>query len=184
MIQGEKVVLRALEEADVELCHRWMNDPDVTRFLGMGMPLTLAAERKWVTAERDPLKDLVVMIQTLDGRAIGSCGLHGDHAQSRCAELGISIGEKELWGKGYGTDAMLTLCGFGFGQMNLHRIWLRVYDFNARGRRCYEKCGFREEGLMREAVFKHGEYRDVHVMGVLDREYREMFPERWARICV
>jgi RimJ/RimL family protein N-acetyltransferase len=184
MIQGEKVVLRAIEEADTELCHRWMNDPEVTRFLGMGMPLTLAAERRWVTSDRDPLKDLVVMIQTLEGAPIGSCGLHSDHAQSRCAELGISIGEKEYWGQGYGADAVLTLCGFGFGQMNLHRIWLRVFDFNARGKRCYEKCGFQQEGRMREAVYKHGAYHDVHVMGLLDREYREKFPERWSRMCV
>ena len=93
--------------------------------------------------------------------------------------LGIVIGEKDCWGKGYGTDAMLTLCGFGFTQMNLHRIGLRVFPENQRAVTCYEKCGFEHEGRLREAIFKHGEYRDMLLMSILADEFRDKWPERW-----
>jgi len=180
MISGEKVVLRALEPEDAELGHRWMNDPEVTRFLSMRFPLSMLQERKWAEQERDPMRDFTVIIETLDGQPIGSCGLHGINAADRCAGLGISIGEKEYWSQGYGTDAMLTLCGFGFTQMNLHRIFLHVLAANARGIRCYEKCGFVHEGRLREAIFRHGSYHDVLAMGILAHEYRDKWPHRWG----
>ena len=178
MIRGEKVILRAIELEDLERCHRWMNDPDVTQFLSTRFPLSLQQERKWIEQERDPMRDLALAIETLEGVHIGNCGLHGIHAVDRSAGLGISIGEKSHWSQGYGTDAMLTLCGFGFGQMNLHRIWLYVFDFNARGIRCYEKCGFQHEGRLREAIFRHGKYRDVLVMGILAEEFQQKWPGR------
>ena len=180
MILGEKVRMRAFEPEDAELCHRWMNDPEVIRFMSMRKPLSLPQERQWVEQERDPMKDLAVMIETLDGQPIGSCGLHGINPTDRCAGLGISIGEKEYWGQGYGTDAMLTLCGFGFTQMNLHRIFLHALAENTRAIRCYENCGFQHEGRLRDAAFKHGRYHDVLVMGILAEEYRGKWPGRWG----
>lgn len=176
MIRGKRVVLRALEPGDAECCHRWMNDPEVTHNLAMRYPLSLPQEQAWVNCDRDPLKDLHLMIELTDGTPIGACGLGGAGNVERSASLGISIGEKEYWGQGYGTDAMLTLCGFGFDQMNLHRIWLHVYPFNPRGIRCYEKCGFQHEGRLREAHFRHGQYHDILVMGLLAGEFRERWP--------
>ncbi|MEN6401563.1 MAG: GNAT family protein, partial [Armatimonadia bacterium] len=88
--------------------------------------------------------------------------------------------DKEYWNGGYGTDAMLTLCGFGFNQCNLHRIQLDVFAENARAIRCYEKVGFVHEGRRREAIFRHGRYQDLIVMGLLAEEYREKWPERWG----
>lgn len=182
MIRGEKIVLRALEPEDAELCHRWMNDPEVTTFMGMRFPVSLPQERKWVEQERDPMQDLVLVIQIADGEAIGACSLHVEGRTAHCAGMGISLGEKKHWGQGYGTDAVLTLCGFGFAQMNLHRIFLHALAENARAIRCYEKCGFQHEGRLREAMFKHGQYRDLVVMAILEGEYAERFPERWAAL--
>jgi RimJ/RimL family protein N-acetyltransferase len=176
MIRGAKIALRALEPTDAEHCHRWINDPEVTQTLGMGYPLSLAQEQEWVTQKRDPAKEVRLMIETLDGTPIGSCGLSVGDAPSRAGCLGISIGEKAYWSQGYGTDAMLTLCNFGFNQMGLHRIWLHVFPYNPRGIRCYEKCGFQHEGRLREAHFKHGQYQDVLVMGLLEGEFRERWP--------
>jgi RimJ/RimL family protein N-acetyltransferase len=121
---------------------------------------------------------LRLAIETLEGRHIGSCGLDMASEANRTAELGIMIGEKDCWGLGYGTDAIVTLCGLGFRQLNLHRVGLCVFPFNPRGQRCYEKCGFQVEGRQREAVFKHGQYHDIVLMGILREEFAAKFPER------
>ncbi len=102
---------------------------------------------------------------------IGSCGYHVIDWRNRGAECGIAIGDKSQWGKGYGTDAMRTLVGFGFGELNLHRIMLRVYDDNPRAVRAYEKVGFKTEGRLRESNFHDGRYRDALVMAILRPEW-------------
>lgn len=182
MIKGEKVMLRAIEQTDLEALHRWINDAEVIQYLGMRFPKSLLDERRWLEREQDPMKELAVGIQTLEGQLIGSCGLHRIDALNHCASLGVMIGEKEYWGQGYGTDALVTLCLFGFAEMNLHRISLHVYAFNQRAQRCYEKVGFVAEGRLREAVYKQGAYHDVLVMGVLREEFRARWPERWPSV--
>jgi RimJ/RimL family protein N-acetyltransferase len=85
--------------------------------------------------------------------------------------LGITIGDKSYWDRGYGSSAIRAMLEIAFRQMNLHRVFLRVHEDNLRGIRCYEKVGFKQEGTMRESVFKEGAYRDVHLMGILRPEY-------------
>ncbi len=93
------------------------------------------------------------------------------NTRHRRAELGIVIGEKAYWGQGYGSDAIRTLLRFAFEEMNLHRVYLRVYEDNARGIRAYEKCGFCIEGRLREANYRKGRYHDELIMGVLRGEF-------------
>ena len=81
------------------------------------------------------------------------------------------IGEKAYWSKGYGSDAVTTLVRFAFEEMNLNRVELHVYDFNLRGQAAYRKCGFREEGRMRDAHHTEGRFHDVVVMAVLRDEW-------------
>jgi len=180
MIKGDKLALRAIEPEDAQRCHRWINDPEVTQFLTMRFPISMLAERKWTEREQDYTREFNLAIETLEGEHIGNCGMHRVDTVNSTAELGILIGEKSFWGQGYGTDAMLTLCAFGFCQMNLNRISLHVYDFNTRGIRCYEKCGFQHEGKLREALFRHGKYCDILVMSILADEYKAMWPQRWG----
>jgi RimJ/RimL family protein N-acetyltransferase len=91
---------------------------------------------------------------------------------SRNAEVGIVIGEKDYWNKGYGSEAMQLMLKHGFETLNLHRIWLRVYGFNTRAIRAYEKSGFVHEGRKREASFIQGKYHDVLIMSVLQPEWK------------
>jgi RimJ/RimL family protein N-acetyltransferase len=110
-------------------------------------------------------------VETLaDSRLIGSCALRGTSPENRSANLGIKLGDKTRWDGGYGTDAMRTLCRFGFEMMNLHRIELEVYADNARARHVYERVGFKTEGCLREAYYKYGRYIDVITMGLLKGE--------------
>jgi RimJ/RimL family protein N-acetyltransferase len=90
--------------------------------------------------------------------------------RNRSAEAGIFVGVKSLWGRGHGTDAMNALVGWGFDELNLHRIWLRVFADNPRAVRSYEKVGFRVEGRLRQDRYHRGQYSDTLVMGLLSEE--------------
>jgi RimJ/RimL family protein N-acetyltransferase len=104
---------------------------------------------------------------------IGSCGFHNFDWRSRAAEVGIFIGDKSCWNKGYGTEVMRLLLQHGFNTLNLNRIALDVYSNNLRAIRAYEKAGFILEGLKRQAIFKNGIYLDVLVMSVLRSDWKE-----------
>jgi UDP-4-amino-4,6-dideoxy-N-acetyl-beta-L-altrosamine N-acetyltransferase len=171
MIYGEKVRLRRVEREDIPTFVRWFNDPEVREFLVIDRPLSMAEEERWFERQLEDQSAELFAIETADGVHIGNIGLHDVNWQHRHAELGIFIGEKEYWGKGYGSDAVRTALRFAFETMNLRRVSLRVYEDNARGIRVYEKCGFQHEGRAREAIFRQGRYYDELRMGILDREF-------------
>jgi len=174
MIFGKRVRLRAIERDDIPRFIKWFNDPDVREHLALYRPLSLAQEEKWfeALAEREST-DHLFAIETCEGVHIGNLGLHGINWKDRSAELGIAIGEKDHWGQGYGTDAITTLLGYAFDELNLHRVFLRVNADNPRGIGCYEKCGFVHEGTLRHAVFTAGQYKDQHMMSILQTEYAQ-----------
>ncbi|HEY2979713.1 MAG TPA: GNAT family protein [Anaerolineales bacterium] len=185
IIYGERVRLRAVERTDLPKFFEWVNDPEVTLGLGMYLPMSNADEEKWFEGAqtRDANeKPLAVEIKEGDGSAagvvppgwklIGSCGVFGIEWVNRSAELGILIGDKSIWNKGYGTEVMRLLLRHGFETLNLNRLFLRVYAANARAFRAYVKAGFVEEGRMREGVFKNGRYDDIIVMSVLRSEWK------------
>jgi RimJ/RimL family protein N-acetyltransferase len=174
IIRGEKVYLRPPERGDIDDFVRWFNDADTLRYLSMRGPMGHAAEERWFDGmlERYGKRDYLFVICLLDsGRAIGTVGLHEVDEEAGSAAFGIAIGEKAEWDKGYGTDALNAISDFGFGELRLERIWLDVYEQNLRGQRSYEKAGFTREGIMRGAIFKHGEFADVHRMSLLRDEW-------------
>jgi len=174
MILGERVRLRPIERDDLPRFVEWFGDPEVRRHLLVYLPFSLAQEKRWfenLLGRLERQEDLVLAIETSGGVHIGNVGLHAIDWKNRNAELGIVIGEQAYWGQGYGTDAIRTLLGLAFGEMNLHRVFLRVDADNGRGIRCYEKAGFRREGAFREAVFKEGTYHDQYVMSILELEF-------------
>ncbi len=170
-IHGKKVRLRAIERSDIPTFVRWLNDPEVTQYLLMFMPMSLAQEERWFEDHLDNQRSHIFGIETSEGKLIGNVGLEDINWKDRKAVLGIVIGEKEYWGQGYGTDAIKTLLGFVFSQMNLRRVSLNVFPYNKRALRCYEKCGFKEEGRLRQAHFSNGQYHDEIVMGILKEEF-------------
>jgi RimJ/RimL family protein N-acetyltransferase len=174
MIEGKLVNLRAHEMSDLERYTAWFNDPEVTRFLSMNYPLSLAAEETWLreNAGKQLSYDHVKLaIETKDGVHIGNMGLNQTAPEDRRAVLGISIGDKAYWSKGYGTDAMRTLLRFGFDEMNLYRIELTVDARHERARACYRKCGFVEEVRLRQYRYAEGAYHDKLWMGILRDEW-------------
>jgi diamine N-acetyltransferase len=174
MIIGKTVRLRPIERDDLPRFVDWFSDPDVRRHLSIYKPFSLAQEERWFENMAQSLErqeQVSMAIETAEGVHIGNVGLHAINWKDRCAELGIVIGDKAYWGQGYGTDAIQTFLGLAFGEMNLHRVFLRVDADNARGIRCYEKVGFQSEGVLRQVVFREGRYHDQYMMSILESEF-------------
>jgi RimJ/RimL family protein N-acetyltransferase len=168
--EGVLIRLRAVEEKDLPVIHDLFNDPQVHRTLAITWLQPHAGTRGWWEGARKDPDTAAFVIDTLAGETVGACSLEDIHAASRSGALGIWIGAP-YWDKGYGTDAVRTLCRFGFAEMNLQRIGLSVYEVNPRGLRVYQKVGFKEEGRRRRAMFLDGRYVDVVVMGLLAEEF-------------
>ena len=175
VIYGERVRLRAAERDDVKKFHEWINDPDVTFGLSLYLPMSMRDEETWFenVAKRAPdERPLAIDVRAGDSwRLIGNSGLFDLDHLAHSAEVGIMIGDKLVWNQGLGTEVMGLLLRHGFETLNLNRVFLRVYADNPRAIRAYEKAGFVREGILREAVFKRGKFMDVHIMGILRREW-------------
>ncbi len=173
MIEGKRVRIRALKKTDIDEIMKWINDPEVKQNLLMRYPISRNQEEKWIENamdETDP-RNKAFAIETKDGVYLGGIGLHRIDWEDRNAEVGIVIGKKEYWNKGYGTDAMVAILNFAFNQMNLHRVYLRVFEFNRRAIRSYQRCGFKKEGVLRDDRFSNGKYHDTIIMGILKEEF-------------
>ncbi len=183
MLEGKLVRLRALEPTDLERAYTWVNDREVTYFLSLRYPMSRADEERWLreASSNSFAAGVSLAIETREGAHIGGIGLHQVNPEDRKAALGIMIGEKAYWSNGYGTDAILTILRFAFHDMNLNRVWLHVFEYNQRAMACYRKCGFREEGRLRQHFFKHGRFWDVIVMGILRDEFEALSEVKSAK---
>lgn len=169
---GTTIYLRPLERADARQCAGWFNHPEITRTLLMYRPVSLRAEEEFIEKALQSEHDLVLGIALKDSdRLIGGTGLRDIDFKDRHAGFGITIGEPQEWGKGYGTEATRLMVEHAFLTLNLNRVWLRVYEYNQRGIRAYEKVGFRREGVLRQDTYREGRYWDTIIMGILREEW-------------
>lgn len=174
MYEGKKVRLREYRKGDIPLKLAYLNDPEIITNLtpDVPYPMTLHEEEKWfesITSVSDTYK---FAIETLaDNKFIGGCNITGVDWKNSVATVGIFIGGSENRGKGYGSDAMKVLMDFIFMQMNINKIRLTVYSHNQSAIKCYKKCGFKVEGLLRQEVYRDGKYYDKISMGLLKADY-------------
>jgi RimJ/RimL family protein N-acetyltransferase len=177
IIRGALVYLRPAEREDIPTFVRWFNDAGVLEHLAMFSPMSTVGETAWfdaMVADQGRTRYHFVICLLADDRPIGTIGLEDLSLIDGRAELGIAIGERDEWDRGYGTDAVRALCDFGFGELRLERIGLFVYEGNDRARRAYEKAGFRHEGTLRRAHFARGTHHDVHVMGIVRDDWASL----------
>lgn len=171
-LRGNKVTLRPLRKAtDVEACLRWINDPDINRYLIMFLPVMQQAEEEWFDRLSKDEHNIALAIETLEGTLIGTMGLHQISWRDRIATTGALIGEKEYWGKGYGTDAKMTLLNFAFNSANLRKICSSVIAFNTRSLQYNLNCGYQIEGRRRKQFFRNGRYWDEILLAVFKKDW-------------
>ena len=173
-LRGERVYLRPAERSDIPSFVRWLNDAETASFLAARAPLSIAAEQDWfekMLAAHGKERWFFVICLLAGDQAIGTIGLFDLDQVNGSAGMGIAIGEKSMWGHGYGTDALNALLDFGFGELRLERTWLEVNDDNLRAKRSYEKCGFVHEGIERHAMYRDGRHHDLELMSILRAEW-------------
>lgn len=176
MITGKRVRLRAISKDDLPTFTDWLNDPEVNRHIAIYYPLSLEQEENWYKQMlAHPVEEQPLAIEIKDGKGwklVGDTSFLNYDAHERSAEIGIFIGDKSAWNKGYGTEAMQLMSAYGFANLNLNRIYLRVFETNPRAAHCYEKAGFQQEGRQRQAHFLDGKYIDVLMMSILKSEWK------------
>jgi RimJ/RimL family protein N-acetyltransferase len=155
---------------------RWNQDSEWIRLLDTDPPRMLS-EKKWLEwFEKDLNKEdhpeLFLSIHTLDTDVmIGFIGLFDMFIHHGDALVAIALGEREYWGKGYGTDAMQIMLRYAFSEVNLSRVGLIVFEYNSRAIRSYEKAGFTFEGRVRGPLLRDGKRWDYFFMGILKEEW-------------
>ena len=164
------VVLGPLVEADSRQLFEWINDRALVLLNAPFRPVGSSTHRDWFESVQKREDTAIFAIREKSGRLVGTCQLVNRNPVHKSAELQIRIGDPGDRGRGYGTAAVRQLLEFGFRDWNLHRIQLHVIEGNEAALRTYEKCGFKREGVLRQAVHIDGAYRDLIVMGVLRDE--------------
>lgn len=171
MLQGEKVILRPYTREDLPRVWQFRTDVEVELAGGGDPPKPLTLQQVEAEYEKNEFIFQEGFAIEADGKLIGYCGLfHYDNLAQNC-ELGITIGDRDYWGRGYGRDAVCLLLDYGFRMRNMRRIWLECKSSNERAQRCYRSCGFVEEGRLRQQTWCNGTYHDKVYMGILREEW-------------
>lgn len=173
LLQGERIYFAAMTTDDIHFYAKWFSNVELQKFTTYNpvFPQTIAqTERRFKQAREQKRYTFTLRLRT-DDTPIGNFTLKDHDWRNRSAVVGISIGESEHWGQGYGTEAMQIGLRYGFWELNLHRIELEVLRTNERAIHSYEKVGFQREAIRRQALFRGGAYQDFVVMGILRKEW-------------
>jgi RimJ/RimL family protein N-acetyltransferase len=176
MLQGERVRLRGISRDDLPCLWAFNNDLAVELAGGGDPPLPQSLARLQAEFDQEAAKggrDSTRFVIEVEGRCIGTCALFNANATAQTCELGIAIGDRDHWGRGYGRECVRLLLKYAFLYLNYRKVWLRVHAANGRAVRAYRACGFVEEGRQRAQVWSDGAYDDLLLMGVLRDEWRQ-----------
>lgn len=177
VIEGERIYLRrvAIEDANVSYC-RWMNDPEVTRYLESRFyPQSIEDIRSYVdeiSKNADSLFLAIVLRQ--NNSHIGNIKIHRIDKNHKHAEIALIIGEKTCWGKGLGTEAIRLLVNYAFQALKLHKVYAGCYAGNTGSIKAFKKAGFKEDGVMKQHYCCEGSYIDGIQLAIInDRDKGE-----------
>ena len=180
MLTGKRVVLRAVEREDLKLIHKWQNDEEVMR-LSRSQPdhaismEALAADYEKTLKGEDPTVRRFSIEEKSTGKLVGMCSISFNSWARRytSADIGLMIGEKDKWRKGYGTEVTRLLLKECFEQLSLHRVGWWTYGDHKASIALAKKMGFREEGKLRENSFFDNKFHDTVVLGLLKSDYEK-----------
>ena len=176
---GDLVRLSAMDADEISKAFaRWDRDSEFRRFLNSGAADLISQKALLKLVEKDLEEQLINLhmfnVRKMDNdQLLGIIDLFVYNWPGRDAFVGLGIGEREFWGRGYGTDLMKIILRFAFTELNLLRVTLNVFEYNPRAVRSYEKAGFRHEGRVRQALNKEGKRWDMLYMGILREEWME-----------
>ncbi|MDU5080721.1 GNAT family protein [uncultured Tissierella sp.] len=174
LFESSKIILRKMTLQDIELYHIWRNDIEVMKSTSLFLDIYHIDDTKEFVSQvilGSESSRSYIIVERESNKPVGITSLINIDYKNRNAECIIDIGDKTSWGKGYGTEAMKLLLNYSFLEMNLHRVYLRVFSFNNKAIKLYEKIGFQHEGRSRESIFREGKWHDIIHMAILQNEY-------------
>ena len=174
-IEGERIDLVAGNSKWANLVCKWMNDPKVRHYSRNMWPLTLEEVKKWFEPQPDRhMREFIVftVYHKHAKRPIGSIGFNHINWVSRNANIFLTIGEPEYWGKGIAGEASRLMINYGFTELNFHKIFASVFTPNSRSLRAAEKLGFEEEGVLKEEMYVDGQYHNIHKFALFKRDWK------------
>jgi RimJ/RimL family protein N-acetyltransferase len=179
-IQGNKVLLRAIELEDLALLNKWANDPEIQYMLGgWHFPTNLNDQEKWFNSLSVNSLNQRFAIETPDTGLIGTANLVDIDWKNRNAFHGMLLGDKEIRGKGYGLDTVMTIMKYAFEELGLNRLDSSMIDYNETSLKMYiDKCGWQEEGRQRNWYFRKNRYWDRVMVGITKENYFEFFKNK------
>ena len=167
-----ELILRPLTIADANLTWKWRNQEGVqTYYSNHSFEVTLQDELNWYAKNIEAVTNTRIFGVEVNGELVGITSLKNIQPIHKLAEFAILIDEAYS-GKGYGTNACAHTLAIAFGELNLHRVFLKVRTDNIPAIRIYEQCGFKKEGTLKEDFFKAGTYHDQFIMAILKAEYK------------
>lgn len=172
-----RIYLRALEPDDYKVSYKWRNDPDIQNLVGGHKYfVSMEKERKWVEAAiNDNNRIVLAVCLKSTGKYIGNIMLQGIDWINRTASIPILLGDKEEWGKGYGTEARMQMLTFAFKERGLESIRDLVLEDNHVSIKLHERCGYVKEGTLRNSVFKNGRFYNQIIMAVLKDDFEKVY---------
>lgn len=175
---GERIYLSPVLKEDLPFLTVTINDPEINQFLTVDEPMTPQDEEKWLASLSDQKGNIVLAIRLVENNEIiGTIGLYHISFKDGTATMGYCIGRKDLWGKGYGTEAQMVLLEYAFNTLNLHKVSAEVYDFNPRSKCCLEKCGYVVEGVQKEHRYRNGRRVNCIMTAVFKRTFLPLWKE-------
>jgi diamine N-acetyltransferase len=173
VLTGRRVYLRPFNKYDLSHSQRWSNDPEIRKLIGEVAPMTDAETEKFYE-ELIKDKDLqwYAVVLKKGNRVIGEAGLLRMCRAWRCTDMTIIIGEKDVWGKGYGTEVGHLLLDYAFNRLGFHRVSIGVVGFNTRALKFWQALGFRKEGIERDGYYCDEKFSDFVMMSILEDEFK------------
>ena len=176
-LSGERLYLRPLTLEDASGPYpSWFNDPEVCRYNSHGEKVYTRkmAEAYIREAQKDPTKEVFAIVDRKEHGHVGNIALQRIDRRNRQAELAIILGEKKVWGRGFGYEAVRILLGYGFTALQLHRVYCGTTADNLPMIVLAERIGMRKEGILKEAMYRDGTFVDVILFGILEHEFSSM----------
>jgi RimJ/RimL family protein N-acetyltransferase len=176
---GKRCYLSPIDENDAEKFTEWLNDLEITEYLAL-YPSVINAQSEKTFLEKMSKEHIYSIIDNDTDELIGICGYENIDHINQTADVGIFLGVKSYWKKGYGTEALNLLLDYGFKALNFHSIGIKVYSFNERAINCYEKIGFKPIGKRRRAILRNNERYDIIYMDIIYEEYFDKFVTEYS----
>jgi len=180
VLTGSRVILRRHVPANLAAFRRWYADPEIARLARYQETPMRPEEIERFFAARVLGTDALAMAihERSTGRLVGTCAFSQLDADNGSALYHITIGEPDVWGSGYGTEATRLMMDHAFGTLGLHRVALFVFEFNERAIRAYQRVGFVLEGRARQSVRREDRWWDELAMSMLDTDWQQLRAER------